>query len=117
MPAPVDSELVRLTVPARQEFVQVVRVGVRVAAGRAGCSDDARSRIQAAVGTAFFALVERSNDDVQVLTTLSLEPGRLSVEMRTDPPMAGIDTTALAGVADGHEVLDEGLCLQLWVDS
>lgn len=95
----------------------MVRVAVRVAAGRAGCSDDARSRIQAAVGTAFFALVERSEGDVQVLTTLSLEAGRLTVELRTDPPATGIDTTALAGVADGHELLDEGLCLQLWVDS
>ena len=117
MPAPVDSELVRLTVPARQDFVQVVRVAVRVAAGRAGCSDDARSRIQAAVGTAFFALVERSRDEAQVVTALSLEPGRLVVELRSDPPAPGIDTTSLAGVADGHELVEGGLCLQLWVDS
>ena len=112
-----DPDAIRLTVPARPDFVQVVRVAVRVVAGRAGCSDDARSRLQAAAGAAFFEVVDRSAAGARVLTTLTGGEGRMRVSMTADPPPSALDPTSVAGIADGHELADGGLGLHLWVDT
>jgi anti-sigma regulatory factor (Ser/Thr protein kinase) len=109
-----DDEAIRLTVPAQPDFVQVVRVAVRVVSGRAGCSDDARSRLQAAVGAAFFEVVDRAGDG-HVRATLTDEDGRLVVAISGEPPSAALDPTSVAGLADGHELADDGRSLVIWV--
>jgi hypothetical protein len=109
-----DLEVIRLTVPAGPEFVQVVRVAVRIVAGRAGCSDDARSRLQAAVGAAFFEVVDRAPADSSVVAVLTSGDGRTTVDLSAEPPASGLDPTSVAGVADGHELTDDGAGLRLW---
>lgn len=110
-----DPTAIRLAVPAQPDFVQVVRVAVRVVAGRAGCSDDARSRLQAAVGTAFFELIDRSTADARVIATLTDGGGRLFAELSAEPRSSPLDPTSVAGLADGHELADDARALRLWV--
>lgn len=114
-PAPGTPEHVRLTVPAEADLVQVVRVAVRIVAGRAGCSDDARSRLQAAAGAAFFQLLEPSEHGGTVVITLTALPERMLVELRSTGSMGtAIDHSAVVGLADGHEVSDDGQALRVW---
>ena len=108
-------EPVRLSVPAEADLVQVVRVAVRVVAGRAGCSDDARSRLQAAAGAAFFQVIDRAPSGATVVVTLTAEPDRMVVELRSATPRDGvIDPAAVIGLADGHEVSEDGLAIRVW---
>lgn len=108
-------DVIRLAVPARPEFVQVLRVAVRVVAGRAGCSDDVRSRLQAAVGAAFFEAVDRGEPGARIVALLEPRDDRMAVALGLDPRASALDPTAIAGVADGHELLDGGHRLRLWV--
>ena len=110
-----EAETIRLTVPAQPEFVQVVRVAVRVVSGRAGCSDDARSRLQAAVGAAFFEVVDRVDGSSHVATKLVVEPERIVIELTAEPRSLALDPTSVAGLADGHELADDGRTLCLWI--
>lgn len=110
-----DDEVIRLSVPARNEQVQVVRAAVRAVGGRAGCSDDARSRLQAAVGAAFFEVVERAAPDANVRTEMRIEPARALVRLGADPPSAPLEERAFAGLADGHELSDHDRVVELWV--
>ena len=107
--------VIRLAVPARPEFVQVLRVAVRVVAGRAGCSDDVRSRLQAAVGAAFFEAVDRAEAGARIDAVLEPRDDRMAVVLGLEPRASALDPTAIAGVADGHELLDAGHRLRLWV--
>jgi len=106
---------IRLLVPAEVDFVQVVRVAVRILAGRAGCSDDARTRLQAAVGAAFFASLERVGPDAQVSITLEIEATRVAVTVAApNVPASTHDPHLLGGIADGA-ALDELGNPQVWV--
>src|SRR3546814_9491121 len=74
---------IRLTVPAAPDHLHVLRIAVRVVAGRAGCSDDARSRLQAAVGAGFFEPVDRAAPEGTVLAELTSDEGRMRSEEHT----------------------------------
>ena len=95
------------------------RNAVRVVAGRVGCSDDARSRLQAGTGRAFFALLE---DAATIGGTVSLavtwDEERVTAEVRCEPPPSSPVLTTVDShhdLADGHELLDDGRSLRLWV--
>lgn len=105
---------IRLTVPAAPDHLHVLRIAVRVVAGRAGCSDDARSRLQAAVGAGFFELVDRAAPEGTVLAELTSDEGRMAVRL-TSPGSSAPDPTSIAGLADGHHLDDAAGSLQVWV--
>lgn len=115
MTAAIESEEIRLTVPAQPDYVQVVRIAVRVVAGRAGCTDDARSRLQAAAGAAFFELIDRAAPTATIVTALTTEPERMVVALAADPPAAPLDPSSIDGLADGHLMAADGGGVQLWV--
>src|SRR3546814_12610611 len=69
---------IRLTVPAAPDHLHVLRIAVRVVAGRAGCRDDARSRRQAAGGAGFFEPVDRAAPEGTVLAELTPAQGPLA---------------------------------------
>lgn len=77
----VSADVVRLTVPAEADHVAVVRLTVQAIAARSGCSDDARSRLRAAVGTAFFELVHEVGAGGAVRVELQVDPDRLVVDL------------------------------------
>jgi len=116
---PAPDTTIRLRVPAEEDFVSLLRATVRVVAGRLGCSDDARSRLQAATGRAFFALLEDATTiGGTVSLTVTWDDERVAAEVRCDPPpsspvLATVD--AHHDLADGHELLDDGRALRLWV--
>lgn len=111
--------VIRLRVPAEEDFVSLLRATVRVVAGRVGCSDDARSRLQAGVGRAFFALLEDAATVGAVASlTITWDDARVCAEVACEPPPASPVLTAIDAhhdVADGHALLDDGRALRLWV--
>jgi hypothetical protein len=109
-------QVIRLAVPAEADFVQVVRIAVRVVAGRAGCSDDSRSRLQAAVGAAYFAVLDRALPDAPVAATLRISEERVEVEVRTEQPTSALDPAAAVGLADGCQLSADGRALTVWVE-
>lgn len=118
--ASAPDSVIRLRVPAEEDYVSLLRATVRVVAGRLGCSDDARSRLQAATGRAFFALLEDpATIGGTVCLTVTWDDARVTAEVRCDPaPTVPVLTSVDAHheLADGHELLDEGRALRLWVD-
>lgn len=113
--APHDQRVIRLTVPARDDFVSVLRATVRMVAGRAGCSDDVRSRLQAAAGQAFFALLDTAPAGTSVRTVVHPEDHSVTLDLTPTDPAALANASSLAGLGDGHEVIDGGRTLRLWV--
>lgn len=111
--------VIRLRVPAEEDYVSLLRATVRVVAGRVGCSDDARSRLQAGVGRAFFALLEdAATVGATAALTVTWDEDRVSAEVACDPPPASPVLTTIDShhdLADGHELLDDGRSLRLWV--
>ncbi|MGV3760737.1 MAG: hypothetical protein ACO1PW_14510 [Actinomycetota bacterium] len=111
--------VIRLRVPAEEDYVSLLRATVRVVAGRVGCSDDARSRLQAGVGRAFFALLEdAATVGATAGLTVTWDERRVSAEVACDPPPASPVLTTIDShhdLADGHELLDDGRALRLWV--
>lgn len=111
--------VIRLRVPAEEDFVSLLRATVRVVAGRVGCSDDARSRLQAGVGRAFFALLEdAATVGATAALTVTWDEHRVCAEVACQPPPASPVLTALDAqhdLAGGHELLDDGRAVRLWV--
>ena len=116
-------DVIRLQVPAQEDYVSLLRATARVVAGRLGCPDDARTRLQAATGIAFFALLEDVAaagiaDPGAVRLQVSWDDDRVTAELSSD---GRDDTPALAALAhrddlaDGRELLDDGAGLRLWV--
>ncbi len=106
---------IRLTVPAQPDFVAVLRVAARVLAGRAGREDDARTRLQAAVGTAFFAITERVGSTGVVVAELRSDIERVEMTMLVDPGAPGLEPADVADLGTEHELSADGRSLQLWV--
>jgi hypothetical protein len=112
---------IRLRLPAQDDFVSLARATVRVVAGRVGCSDDARSRLQAATGQVFFALLDALGGTPATVTlTLTWTPDRVTASLASSPAppdgaLAPLDT--LGDLADGHELVDHGHAVHLWVDT
>ncbi|MFP5256209.1 MAG: hypothetical protein ACLGI8_10210 [Acidimicrobiia bacterium] len=111
--------VIRLRVPAEEDYVSLLRATVRVLAGRVGCSDDARSRLQAGVGRAFFALLEDAATVGATATlTVTWDEDRVVAEVICQPaPTAPVLTSIDShhDVADGHELVDGGRGVRLWV--
>ncbi len=82
----VPTDVVRLTVPAEADYVAVVRLTVQAIAARSGCTDDARSRLRAAVGAAFFELVHEVGTGGAVRVELQVDPTRLVVDLAGRAP-------------------------------
>ena len=117
MPRTAEPERLRLVVPAEADFVPLLRVTVRMGAGRVGWSDDLRARAQAGVGAAFFALVPDDDPDRSVELTVELAPDELHIVLSTDAPDEPgheLDTDPLDGVVDRWQVADGGRTLRLW---
>ena len=106
---------IRLRVPARAEYVAVLRVAARAVAGRAGCDDDGRSRFQAAAGRAFFAAIDGARDDDQVHVSLRVDQDRVQAEV-IGPPGSRARLRALTELADGHDAVDGDGGLRFWID-
>jgi hypothetical protein len=102
-------------VPAVADFVSVLRVASRVLAGRAGRRADARTRLQASVGTAFFAIVERSAPGTSVVTLLAADADRVELTFLLDPSGEPLTPDAVAGLVTDHELSPDGRSLRLWV--
>lgn len=79
-------DVVRLTVPSEADFVAVVRLTVQAVAARAGCTDDARSRLRAAAGAAFFELAAEAGPSGSVVVELRTEGERVGVDLTAVPP-------------------------------
>jgi hypothetical protein len=117
VPRSVDPERLRLTVPAEADFVRLLRVTVRMGAGRMGWSDDLRAKAQAGVGAAFFALVPDDDPASSVELTVEMGPDELHMDLVTDctpEPGHELDTSPLDGVVDRWQVADGGRRLHLW---
>ena len=116
---PAPDAVIRLRVPAVEDHVSLLRATVRVVAGRVGCSDDARSRLQAGTGRAFFALLEDAATIGGTVTlTVTWDDERVAAELACDPPPSSPVLTSIDAhhdVADGHELLDDGRAVRLWV--
>jgi hypothetical protein len=92
--ASAPDDLVRLTVPAEADFVAVVRLTVQAIAARAGCTDDERSRLRAAAGTAYFEAAADAGPEGTVLVELHTEGHRVlvgltAVPARSEPTRSG----------------------------
>lgn len=106
---------IRLTVPAEPDFVAVLRVAARVLAGRAGREDDARTRLQAAAGTAFLAITERVGSTGVVVAELRADADRVEMTLVVEPRAPGLDPADVADLATDHELSPDGRSLHLWV--
>jgi hypothetical protein len=98
-----------LTVPGEPDFVSLVRIAARIVAGRAGHDADARSRLQAAVGTAFFALTEEASADSAVAMHLRVggdDTVTIELVVRLDDVAVAAERLEQAGIR--HEVGDDG---------
>jgi len=114
-----DDGVIQLRVPAQPDLVSVLRVAARVVAGRAGTSDDARTRLQAAVGRTFFALLEGWSDAQVVTMRLRPAPDRVIVELTADgqgQPSGLASLVAREDLGDGRELASRGRVVRLWVD-
>jgi hypothetical protein len=78
-------DLIRLTVPTEPDFVAVVRLTVQAVAARCGCTDDARSRLVAAAGSAFFDLAVEAGSGGSVLVELHTDDDRVLVDLTARP--------------------------------
>ena len=119
MPSTQGSEVVRLRVSADPDLVPVVRAAARIVAGRSGGDDDARSRLQAAVGQAFFAVLEGWSDSEHVVVRLIASPDRVTAELTADGSRRPSGLQALVergGLADGQGLADRGRTVRLWID-
>lgn len=76
-----SDDIVRLTVPAEGDFVAIVRLIVQAVAARSGCTDDTRSRLRAAVGSAFFELAHDVGPEGAVLVELEVDPAGVAVDL------------------------------------
>ncbi len=117
VPRPADPERLRLRVPAEADFVPLLRVTVRLGAGRMGWGDDLRAKAQAGVGAAFFALVPDDEPDRSVRLLVELGADELHMELATDvelEPGHELDTSPLDGIVDRWQVADGGRTLRLW---
>ncbi len=117
VPRTAEPERLRLTVPAEANFVPLLRVTVRMSAGRVGWSDDLRARAQAGVGAAFFVLVPDDAPQHRVELTVEVDPDGLHLVLSTTAPLEPghqRDTTPLDGVVDRWQVADDGRTLRLW---
>jgi hypothetical protein len=113
------SEVVRLRVSAHPDLVPVVRAAARIVAGRAGGDDDARSRLQAAVGQAFFAVLEAWSDSEHVVVRLLPSADRITAELTADGTRrpSGLDALVeRGGLGDGQELAGRGRTVRLWID-
>lgn len=106
---------IRLTVPAQPDFVAVLRVAARVLAGRAGREDDARTRLQGAVGTAFFAITRRVGPSGVVVAELRADADRVEMTLLVEPGAPGLEPADVADLGTDHELSPDGRSLQLWV--
>jgi hypothetical protein len=111
---------IRLRLPAQQDFVSLARATVRVVAGRVGCSDDARTRLQAATGLAYFVLLDAlAGEPATVTLTMTWDTARVTASLGSTPPprdgaLASLET--LGDLADGHELVDHEHVVRLWID-
>lgn len=103
----VSGDVVRLTVPAEADFVAVVRLTVQAIAARSGCTDDARSRLRAAVGSAFFELAHEVGAGGTVRVELQVDPARVVVDLAGLPPSGGDDVRRSVHVEVEHPPLPE----------
>lgn len=109
-----NRDVIRLTVPAEDDFVAVLRVAVRVAAGRAGGGDDTRSRLTATVGSAFFALLRAAGASGSITTEIRVDDGRITLEM-TPEAANPLEAEHVEGIGDGREITNGGRTLRVWV--
>ena len=113
MGTPDDLEPVRLTVPAQPDFVTLLRVTARVVAGRVGLADDARSRLQAAVGDAFFTMLNGAESTSAIVATLHAMAGSVVIELTG--ARAPVRHDEVLALGDGHELRRDGATLRFWV--
>ncbi len=106
-----------LKVPSEPDFVTLVRIAARIVAGRAGQDADSRSRLQADVGTAFFALTEGAPDGRTVSTRLRVgdEAVRIELAVDLDDPTLAAKRLDTAGI--GHETSADGRTLRARLSS
>lgn len=109
-----DREAIRLTIPAEDDFVAILRVAARVVAGRAGGGDDIRSRLLAAAGTAFFVLLRQAGASGSITTWLSTDDDRITLEMTPDAANP-IEAKDVRDIGDGREITNGGRTLRLWL--
>lgn len=110
-----DERTIRLEVPALVDHVSLVRGTVRVVAGRVGAPDDTRSRLQAAAGHAFFALLDAVDHDRTATVAVEVwwGDGRIDASLAVAPPPAAAPRLH-DGLADGHEVDAATGAVHLW---
>jgi hypothetical protein len=106
---------IELTVPAHPDFVAVLRVAARAIAGRAGRADDARSRLQAAVGAAFFAMTDSAPPGSAVVAHLRSGAERVEMTLMVDAAAPGLVPEQLADLATEHELSPDGRSIRIWV--
>jgi hypothetical protein len=106
-----------LTVPGEPDFVTLVRIAARIVAGRAGRDADARSRLQAEAGAAFFALAEGSSAGTTVVTRLLVDDGAVQIELAVelDDPALAVKRLEAEGVA--YELAADGRSLRARVSA
>jgi hypothetical protein len=109
------AEVIRLRVPAEPDFVSVLRVAARAVAGRAGRLDDARTRLSAAVGVAFFAITDHAPPGATVDALLSAVRGDAALTLQVPPSLPPLSAAAVAAVGVEHELSVDGRSLRLWV--
>lgn len=112
-----DPGVIRLSVPAEPDFVAVLRVVARLIAGRSGHHEDARMRLQAAAGTAFFAVLEGAPRDSTVVALLSADPERVELTLVVPPEGKPLTSVHVADLGVPHTLSPDGRSLRLWVDS
>lgn len=101
-----------LTVPGEPDFVTLVRIAARIVAGRAGRDADARSRVQADAGTAFFALAEGAPAGTTVVTHLLVDESAVRIELAVelDDPTLAVKRLRAARIL--HELSADGRTLR-----
>lgn len=97
-----------LTVPGEPDFVTLVRIAARIVAGRAGRDADARSRLQADAGAAFFALAEGAPAGTTVVTRMLVDEGDVRIELAVelDDPALAVKRLDEAGIV--HDAAASG---------
>jgi hypothetical protein len=99
---------IELTVPGEADFVTLVRIAARIVAGRAGRDADARSRLQAEAGAAFFALTEATPPGATVTIRLQVADDEVRIELalEVDDPTLALKRLDQAGI--GHDAAADG---------
>lgn len=106
-----------LTVPSEPDFVTLVRIAARIVAGRAGHDADARGRLQADVGTAFFALTEGAPAGRAVSARLQVDDGGVHIELAADLDDPALAAKRLAAAGIVHDTTGDGRTLRARVAS